>query len=186
MKERPTEPEREPVSSGSQSAATPIKIELRSARGSTLALEDDPVLSIQITNIAAESVWMVGVLPGSDGLRYPQYIAQIEGPEGTVPVRLPEDLDYARGLRTEDFVRLGPGQSFDPEGEGFIPVQQLAWFKPTRPGKYRLRIKFDATDPDPRQWLGHTRISDRHRIEDLIRRVPPVKVWSNTLEIHFH
>ena len=171
--------------SGSSGADPPFKIELRADGGSRLSLQDDISVSVRITNTADEPIWMVGVVPGSDGLRYPLYVAEIKGPEGTVPVRLPEDLDYVRGLQSKDFVRLAPGQSFDPEGDGFITIQHLDWFKPTQPGKYRFRIKFDATNPDPRQWLGHTRITDRRKIEDLIRRVPPFRVWSNTLEIQF-
>jgi hypothetical protein len=143
---------------------------------------------VQITNVSDRVIWMVGVVPGSEGLRFPLYLAEIEGPEGPERVRLPEDLDYVRDLRIEDFVRLASGQSFDPQGKGFVPIQQLAWFKPRGPkprgpGKYRLRLSFDATEPDPRRWMGHTRSPNRHRVEELIRRVPAVKVWSGTLEI---
>jgi hypothetical protein len=140
---------------------------------------------VLITNISEKPIWMVGVLPGSDGLRYPQYVARIEGPGGTIPARLPEDLDYVRGLQARDFVQLEPGQCFDPESGGFIPVQRLARFKPSQPGGYSFRLKFDATERDPLRWLGHTHITDRDRVEELIERVPAVSVWSNTLEIEF-
>ena len=170
---------------GIPDAEPPIRIELRSGGGPRQALEKDPELSVQITNISDEPIWMVGVVPGSDGLRYPQYVAEIEGPKGLEQTRLPEDLDYVRGLRAEDFVRLAPGESFDPQGKGFIPIQQLAWFKPTQPGRYLFRLSFDATEADPRQWMGHTRVTDQRSIEGLIQQVPSVRVWSNTLEIEF-
>jgi hypothetical protein len=64
-------------------------------------------------------------------------------------------------------------------------VQQFAWFKPTQPGAYRFSLGFDATERDPRQWLGHTRIASQESIEKLIQLVPAVKVWSNTLEISY-
>jgi hypothetical protein len=83
-------------------------------------------------------------------------------------------------------VQLAPGESFDPQhGKGFIPIQQLAWFKPAEPGTYRLRIRFDATEQDPRQWLGQTPVHDRSKVERLINQVPRVEVKSNTLEIEF-
>lgn len=145
-----------------------------------------PRFSVQITNRSDKAVWMVGVLPGSDGLRYPQYTVEIEGPSGPVETRLPEGLDMARGLQVEDFIELEPGESFDPQaGERFIPVQPLAWFRPVEPGRYRLRLRFDATAQDPRQWLGNTPVRNRSQVESLIRRVPPVEVWSNAIEIEW-
>jgi hypothetical protein len=164
----------------------PIRIDLRSAKGTQQPLDEPLDLSVQITNVSDDPVWIVGVLPGSEGLRYPQYTAEIEGPSGPVEMPFPEGLDYARGLQPEDFVRLAPGESFDPQkGKGFIPVQQLAWFKPTQPGRYRLRLRFDATESDPRQWMGHTFVRDQRRVENLIQQVPHVEVQSNTLEIEF-
>lgn len=177
-------------SSGSARESTlsksPIRIDLRSARGLRQALDEAPALSVWITNVSREPVWMVGVLPGSDGLRYPRYLIEIEAPTGPLQISLPEELDYARGLRAEDFVPLAPGEGFDPQGKGFIPIQKLAWFKPAEPGRYSLRLCFDATAEDPREWMGHTQVHDREKLEMLIRRVPAVKVWSETLEIEFY
>jgi len=164
----------------------PIKIEIQSCKGMHQSVDEPLDLSVRVTNISDRPVWVVGVLPGSDGLRYPQYLAEIEGPSGPVDMRLPEGLDYARGLRPNDFVQLDPGESFDPqEGHGFIPIQQLAWFKPTAPGRYRLRLCLDATAENPRQWMGHTVSPDQRRVESLIEQVPKVQVHSNTLEIDF-
>jgi hypothetical protein len=143
-------------------------------------------LSVSITNVSQEPIWMVGVLPGSDGLRYPLYLVEVEAPSGPLRISLPEGLDYARGLRVEDFVRLAPGEGFDPQGEGFIPLQQLAWFKPAERGQYRIRLCFDATAGDPREWLGHTPVRDREKVEMLIRQVPAVKAWSEAVEIEFY
>jgi hypothetical protein len=164
----------------------PIKIELSSTKGGQQPLDESLDLSVLVINVSDEPIWMVGVLPGSEGLRYPQYVAEIDGPSGPVELQFPEGLDYARGLRAEDFVRLAPGESFDPEqGKGFIPIQRLAWFKPSEPGKYRLRLRFDATAEDARLWMGSTFVRDQRRVETLIQQVPRVEVWSNTLEIEF-
>jgi hypothetical protein len=163
----------------------PIRIEICSHAVSKQTRGESLDLSVQITNISDGPIWMIGVVPGAEGLRYPRYVAEIEGPDGLERPRSPEDLDYVRGLRAEDFVRLEPGQSFDPQGEGFIPIQHFAWFRPGAPGRYRLRLGFDATEPDPRQWMGHTHTPDQRHVEELIQRVPPVRVWSNILEIEF-
>lgn len=163
-----------------------LKLELSSLKGPQQSLDEPLALAVRITNVSDEPVWVVGVLPGSEGLRYPQYMAEIEGPSGPVQTRFPEGLDYARGLQPEDFVRLNPGESFDPQrGKSFIPIQQLAWFKPAKPGKYRVRLRLDATAEDPRQWMGHTFVRDQKKVETLIKRVPHVKVESNTVEIQF-
>jgi hypothetical protein len=169
---------------GAAADSGPIKIELVSGQGPHQSLDEPLDLSVRVTNVSDEAVWMVGVLPGSGGLRYPQYSAEIEGPSGPVRQPFAEGLDYARGLQAEDFVRLHPGESFDPqEGKRYIPIQELAWFQPTEPGRYRLRLRFDATAGDARHWLGQTPVRDRTRVERLIREVPQVEVWSNILEI---
>ena len=162
----------------------PIRIELTSAKGLHQRIGEPLDLLVQIINVSEDPVWMVGVLPGSEGLRYPQYTAEIEGPSGPVELWPPEGLDYARGLQADDFVQLAPGESFDPQkGKGFIPIQPLAWFMPTEPGTYRLRLRFDATAEDSRLWMGQTPVRDRTRVERLIKQVPQVEVCSNTLEL---
>ena len=62
----------------------PIRLELESATGSQHDLSRPLDLSVRITNVSDEPIWMVGVLPGSEGLRYPQYQVEIEGPSGPV------------------------------------------------------------------------------------------------------
>jgi hypothetical protein len=164
----------------------PIKLELESSTGSRHDLSRPLDLSVRITNVSDEPIWMVGVLPGSEGLRYPQYQVEIQGPSGPVRMRFPEGLDYARGLRPEDFVRLAPGESFDPQqGKGFVPIQKLAWFQPSEKGTYRMRLRLDATAEDVREWLGHTPVRDQRKVESLLRQVPHVSAESNTLEIVF-
>ena len=163
----------------------PIKIDVWSVTVTRQPVDAPLDLSVRITNVSQEPILMVGVVPGSEGLRYPHYLVEIEGPAGPVGLQFPEALDYVRGLRSEDFCRLAPGESFDPQGKGFIPIQQLAWFKPTKPGQYRLRVCFDATARDPREWMGHTPVPVPREVERLIRQVPPIRVWSNTLAIDF-
>lgn len=164
----------------------PIQIELEAVEEPDRPLGEPPRFSVQITNTSDQPVWMVGVLPGSEGSRYPQYTVDIEGPSGPVETRLPEGLDMVRGLQVEDFVELGPGESFDPQaGERFVPVQSLAWFRPTQPGRYRVKLRFDATAPDPRQWLGDTPVRNRSQVESLIQQVPAIEVWSNAVEIEW-
>jgi hypothetical protein len=173
------------TSSHSSGAEGPIKIELGGAGKPRQSLGGPLAFSVQVSNLSDEPIWLVGVLPGSDGLRYPQYVPEIEGPAGPIQVQSPEALDYVPGLRPEDFVLLAPGESFDPQGKGFIPIQPLAWFRPSEPGKYRFRVRFDSTALDPRDWMGNTHVPHVQKVEGLIKQVPKVQVWSNTLEIEF-
>ena len=163
----------------------PIKIEIRSDRSSQGSLGEPLELAVEITNVSDQPVWLVGVLPGSERFRYPRYIAEIDGPGGPVSLPAPEALDYAPGLQVDDFVQLAPGESFDPQGERFIPIQQLAWFKPPKRGRYRFRVCFDSTSRDPREWVGHTHTRHRSQVEKLVVQVPKIQVWSNLLEIEF-
>ncbi len=167
-------------------ADEPIKVELSAPRGTQQPLDEPPELSVCVTNVSDKPVWMVGVLPGSEGLRYPRYEVEIEGPSGPAKRPFPEGMDYGRGLQPDDFVRLDPGESFDPQaGKDFIPIQELAWFKPEEPGTYRFRLRVDTTAQDPREWLGHTYVRERKRVQDLIERVPKVEVTSDPVEIEF-
>jgi hypothetical protein len=163
-----------------------IKIEIRSARGLRQSLQDPLDLTVEITNISDQPLWLVGVLPGSDGFRYPRYVAQIDGPSGPVSLLPPEALDYGPSLQVGHFVQLAPGEGFDPQGEGFIPVQGFLRFKPQEPGRYRFRLCFDGTSSAPREWLGHTHVRHRSQVEKLVGQVPKVWVWSNLLEIEFY
>ena len=112
-------------------------------------------------------------------------LAEIEGPAGTALAQFPEALDYLPAPRVEQFVRLDPGESFDPQGEGFVPVQQFAWFRPTQPGAYRFRLGLDTTASNLRDWLGHTPVPEPGGVTAMIQQVPRVKVWSNTVVITF-
>ena len=167
-------------------AGQPIQIELTSAKGARQLLGEPPDLSVRVVNTSDEPVWMVGVLPGSEGMRYPRYEVEIEGPSGQAARPFPEGMDYARGLQPTDFKRLAPGESFDPqEGRQFIPIQQLAWFKPSQPGTYRFRVRLDTREENPREWLGHTYVRDQAKVMAMLQQVPKVEVESNTLEIEF-
>jgi hypothetical protein len=177
--------DRNRVDTGTRDTQPPIRIDLASKAGLRLGPTDSLELDVTITNICGEPIWMVGVLPGSEGLRYPHYTAEIEGPSGTVRSRFPEALDYLPAPRAGQFVQLGPGESFDPQGTGFVPIQHLAWFQPTEAGAYRFRLCLDTEAPDLRDWLGHTPVREPERVEALIRQVPRLKVWSNMLVITF-
>lgn len=182
------EVEREPWAANGPSSVPelPIAIELRPVQGEQQPLDTSAEWRVRVINVSDRPIWIVGVLPGSEGLRYPRYLVEIEGPSGPIAIQFPEDLDYGRGLQPEDFVRLAPGESFDPQrGRRFVPIQSLAWFKPSEPGKYRLRLRLDMTAQDPRLWLGHTFVRDRERVEQLLRLVPRIEVRSNPVEIEF-
>ena len=51
----------------------PIQISLEPDCEPDRLPSEPPRFSIQITNRSDKPVWMVGVFPGSDGWRYPQY-----------------------------------------------------------------------------------------------------------------
>src|SRR4051794_21741743 len=71
-------------------------------------------VAIELRNISARPVWMVGVLDGSEtGFRFPHYGPMVEGPGPHPELELPW-CGMVAPLRLEDFRRLAPGEGFDP------------------------------------------------------------------------
>jgi hypothetical protein len=94
-----------------------------SADRTTYQVGETPRLSVRIINKSARDVYLVGSLDGSDvGWHFPKWRLEVLDPAG-------KPLTTSRGgarcgnmnsLKTNDFVRVAPGQAFDPFGHGFF------------------------------------------------------------------
>ncbi|HZL73294.1 MAG TPA: hypothetical protein VFC86_12610 [Planctomycetota bacterium] len=151
-----------------------IKVEGEAAVGKPMAFR------IRITNVSDEDVAVVGALDGSDaGLRFPFYGVEITRPDGSPWVPVGElRCGNCNALRTEDIVRLKPGDEFDPLGEGFFRNYRLSIWRPATKGKHLLRMIVSFSSEDPEKWNGpmKPRLPDPHRIRSLLADVPKINL----------
>ncbi|GLZ35857.1 hypothetical protein Lesp02_80440 [Lentzea sp. NBRC 105346] len=131
-------------------------------------------VEVEIRNTGDSPVRFVGVVDGSEhGLRYPHYRPSITC--GGVLVATPEPAEdpLVGPLREQDFRLLAPGESFDPAGEGFLPLVTFAW-RPDGPGVYRYALEVSTESESPQDWLG--RFGQDPSVIPLIAEVPRLTV----------
>lgn len=140
---------------------------------------------VDVKNISASSIWIVGVLDGSEGAhRFPHYKPSITGPQ---PMAQPEadDCGNVAPLRLEDFRQLAPGESFDPTnpiaGAAYLPLQAFARFTPKAVGRYEIRLQLSTESQKPEQWLGMLGYPGEAQVIERLKAVPRVRIESNTL-----
>jgi hypothetical protein len=139
---------------------------------------------VEIRNPGPGDVWMVGVVDGSEhGIRYPHYRPSVEL-DGAVVARpeAPED-PLVGPLRTVDFRRLAPGETFDPtrrdEGAAYLPLATFTAFAPAEPGRYRYAVTLSTESRDPEEWLGRfNQDAERAAVLELVARVPRITTTS--------
>jgi hypothetical protein len=147
-------------------------------------------VSIEVRNVGAVAIWVVGVVDGSEaGARFPRWIPIVEPRELVVPAERP---DFTAPLSPADFRRLEPGEAFDPtrpvNGARYFPVSMFESLT-ENPERYRLTLELDTTAPDERSWGGslpdHRPDSQQRagEVQQLLLKVPRLRVRSNTLEL---
>jgi hypothetical protein len=146
-------------------------------------------VGVEVRNLAAGDVWMVGVIDGSEeGLRYPHYRPSVTR-NGVVVAAPPPPEDPLIGpLRVADFRRLGPGEAFDPtrgeSGAAYLPLSTFASFRPAESGAYSYTLTLSTESGQPEEWLGRFgQDAERTAVLDLVARVPRVTVTSKILEV---
>ncbi|MDT7782397.1 MAG: hypothetical protein QOF58_816 [Pseudonocardiales bacterium] len=146
-----------------------------------VVLSGPPPVRIEVRNLGPDEAWLVGVIDGSEhGIRFPHYRPSITR-DGVVVARPETAEDPLVGpLREQDFRRLGPGESFDPTGPGFLPLATFAT-PLTEPGLYRYSLTVSTDSPSERDWLG--RFGQDDAVLTLVEQVPRFTVMSNVLEV---
>jgi len=159
------------------------------SEGVTLALKAEtarvgrPVdMRVEIRNESGRAIWMVGVVDGSEeGVRFPRYIASVKFGGRVVAAPPPPEDPLVGPLRTADFRRLAPGESFDPtrpsQGSAFLPISTFANFVPSKEGAYRYELELSTNSDSLEKWLGRFNQEDeRASVLELIGKVPLVTV----------
>ncbi len=139
-------------------------------------------LLVQIHNVSDHSIWMVGVVDGSEGgVRLPRYAPEVKLHGQVVAASPPQEDPLVGPLRVEDFHQLDPGESFDPtqpsHGAAYLPLSTFANFVPSKKGKYRFELALSTESDSPERWLGRFNQEDeRASVLDLIKKVPSLAV----------
>ena len=146
-------------------------------------------ISIEVRNLSRQSIWVVGVMDGSEeGIRYPHYLPLI-ALAGQVIAKPPPPEDPLVGpLRRADFRLLTTDESFDPTsrhlGASYLPISTFSNFVPTAPGQYEFSLTLSTESHSPEQWLGRFGQGEkRSSVLELISQVPRLTTKSNVLVV---
>jgi len=164
-------------------------IELHLSAPSPVRVGEAVDIEVALRNASARPVWIVGVVPGSEGgLRLPRYLPRVIA-DGTV-VAAPARSRAARlpPLRLRDFRLLASGESVDPtQGgveHGWTRLQTFLSFRPRRPGRYVFVLTLSMQSDSPEQWLTEVDLADdRDELLARIGHVPRLVAESNRLEV---
>jgi hypothetical protein len=148
-----------------------------------------PNITFRITNKTTKEVVLVGSLDGSTtDRRFPKCRFEILDASGkvvTLPLSLCGNMNV---LRTNDFVIVPAGGTFNPFGTDFFPPYQLYQFPVTVPGDYTLRFSYTTSDR-LQDYFGDERMMGRTNstpeIQSLFKRVPKLELKSNELKLTF-
>lgn len=143
-------------------------------------------VAVEVRNVSADALWVVGVLDGSEaGVRYPHYRPAISGPAPPEPELF--DCGNVAPLRLEDFRRLPPGGGFDPTrptgGAAFVPLNAFVNFRVTLPGVYQFRLVLSTESADAGAWLGMSGYPGEEEVVARLSLVPRLRIESNVLSI---
>jgi hypothetical protein len=146
-------------------------------------------IKIEVRNLSQQSVWIVGVVDGSEqGIRYPHYLPRIALGDEVVAEPPPPEDPLVGPLRLVDFRLLAPGEAFDPTsphaGATFLPISTFSTFQPAGPGRYEFDLTLSTQRQYPEQWLGYFgQDAERSAVLQRIAQVPRLTVRSNILEV---
>lgn len=163
---------------------TPFECKLSSTK-TTYQLGELPELKVEIINNSGKEVYFIGSLDASDEKwRRPYCYYTIETPVGdSIPT-------YGRcklmnPLRTEDFVKVSDGQSFNPfmsiDGQGFFGagnVQNPDNFK--NPGTYKIQFHYSTQSKNIQDYRGNP---EDKELMKLFEQAPQVELSSNMVAI---
>jgi hypothetical protein len=143
-------------------------------------------IAVEVKNVSASPVWIVGVLDGSElGVRYPHYVPKIVGPDYVQPK--PEFPEMTSPIRPADFRLLKPGESFDPArregGAAYLPIVAFDTFTPTTPGEYEITLTLSTASDRDDQWMGTLPSYGEKEPLERLAQVPRLRITSPKLVI---
>jgi hypothetical protein len=144
-------------------------------------------VKIEVRNVSANGVWMIGVLDGSEqGYRFPHYRPSITSDRPVPPPEM-EACGNLAPLRLQEFTHLDPNESFDPtvsdSGAAYLPLYTFANFVAPAPGSYQFQLKLSTRSDNEEDWLGLPGYPGESEVLARLKDVPRVEVESNVATI---
>lgn len=174
----PADPTRETPQSG------PLKCILTAEPSSQVGRI--PSVAVEIINQTDTDIYLVGNLDGSSvGLRYPHCYFKLIGPDGK-PVHYPfHGCANVNPLLEDDFVRVPPGDAFDPF-KTFDSLGQLIPRNFQVPGLYHIQFVYSTASDSIGDWAGFMNqdVAGKERLTELLQRVPKLEVTSNEVVVN--
>jgi hypothetical protein len=166
------------------------------------SLGEIPKFSISIKNNTADSVMFVKTLDGSaEKIRYPYCYFTITMPDDTAyKIRKLNFCHNSDPIRKEDFVKVAPGNYFDPYKDQFVAYYDNKITDAKNfavKGKYTITFYYSTSESNFNNWLGfwnkewfdgNGNIAERNKpqydeMKILFAEVPQVDLVSNSVTI---
>jgi len=148
-----------------------------------------PKFNVSIKNNSSKEVYLIGSLEKSDiQRRMPWCYFTVEKPKPDSFII--ERCGFANPLRLQDFVKLKPGDSFDPyaviDNYGFFPDDYIIDRRTFRnAGVYRIQFHYSTNGNNTRRFYGSMSPGEQpgQWIKMLVSKVPKIDLESNIVEI---
>ncbi|MCC2545120.1 hypothetical protein LJY25_01570 [Hymenobacter sp. BT175] len=158
------------------------------------------ILRIKIQNMADSAITLVNAPEGADlSQRYPHatfYVSKVAGSSEEIRKAPPKTGSITR-IGPGDFIRLAPGESFDPLAKAASFPASLPLTFPVLPaGVYDISFQYSTLADDLPDWLSNvdwyddlagtimvSRRKEYDAIVPLLSRVPRVVLSSNTVRV---
>jgi len=145
-----------------------------------------PRITVSLTNLTDADIYLVGSLDASDcKRRYPHCFFEVTGPDGKPAVQKIARCAFMNMLRAKDFIKVAPGEAFDPfqsiDDHGFFSAYQLDERHFRAPGVYRIRFVYSTKEADINAWAGDgaEKVAADDELVGKFKQVPKVEVRSD-------
>lgn len=165
--------------------APPFVLKL-SVEHDVVEIGSKPAIQARLENVSDETIVLVGFRPGCEySVRYPKMPVMIWINPQPEEVTDTGTIGPGRGLTTDDFVELKPGESFDPfDAERGFSEHPYLQEELSHKGVYTFRLTYNVAGETLREWNDTgEKLEPDGELGQLIKRVPKFKVESNELKI---
>jgi hypothetical protein len=138
---------------------------------------DQPEISARIINGAENAIYLVRSLDGSERkARFPHVYYSVSGTEGGLSETRFGYCGVLNPLLPEDFVRLEPGNDFDPyKHYVFSKAGRLVHSRFVKAGSYTFMFHYSTENGDIKDWRGSVRETPAE-VDELWRQVARVNL----------
>jgi len=141
---------------------------------------DQPEISAQIINGTEKAVYLVRTLDGSERkARFHHAYYSVTGVEGGLSETQFGYCGVLNPLRIQDFVRVEPGNDFDPHEQNdyhlFSKAAKLVHSRFVKSGSYTFKFHYSTENGDIKDWRGSV-LDTPVEVNELWRKVARVNL----------